>query len=45
MSHIIVANKKQLGIHEYGDKNGFPGSRLDGCILNFDEQAAHSHFK
>jgi pimeloyl-ACP methyl ester carboxylesterase len=53
MADVIHINDRQIAIHEYGDKNGFPvfyfhgfpGSRLDGCILNFNEQARKGNFR
>jgi pimeloyl-ACP methyl ester carboxylesterase len=53
MPDIININNTQIGIHEYGDKNGFPvfyfhgfpGSRLDGYILNFKEHIKNGNFR
>lgn len=53
MSDVIHIAQRRFGIHEYGDKNGFPvfyfhgfpGSRLDGDALNFNEQTVNSNFR
>ncbi len=48
MNDVLDINSKKIGVHEYGDKNGFhafyfhgfPGSRLDGKIFEFDKTAS-----
>lgn len=47
MKEILNINSKKIGVHEYGDKNGFPvfyfhgfpGSRLDGKMFDFNKVA------
>jgi pimeloyl-ACP methyl ester carboxylesterase len=47
MIDVIEIKNRRIGIHQYGNKDGipvfychaFPGSRLDGNVLNFNEHA------
>ena len=49
MNDVLDINSKKIGVHEYGDKNGFPvfyfhgfpGSRQDGKIFEFDKTASN----
>jgi|SRR5688572_2263246 len=51
MSEILTINHRRFGIHQYGIEqgfpvfyfHGFPGSRLDGVSLNFDNQAKNAN--
>jgi pimeloyl-ACP methyl ester carboxylesterase len=51
MSEILTINHRRFGIHQYGMEqgspvfyfHGFPGSRLDGVSLNFDNQAKNAN--
>jgi pimeloyl-ACP methyl ester carboxylesterase len=53
MRDVIEINNRKIGIREYGDKNGspifyshgYPGSRLDGELLDFDQQAKSANVR
>lgn len=53
MDQLLTVNGRKIGIHEYGRKtglpvfyfHGFPGSRLDGHTLDFEEQTKHQKFR
>jgi pimeloyl-ACP methyl ester carboxylesterase len=51
--YIITIGNRKTGIHEYGDESGwpvfyfhgYPGSRLDGIVLDFNVQASKENFR
>jgi pimeloyl-ACP methyl ester carboxylesterase len=53
MTDVMHINGKQVGVHEYGAENGFPvfyfhgfpGSRLDGYALSFEDHARKGNFR